>query len=791
MSSKDNLALDLEHGVRRWDRQRWISVFSSHSPTIREVTECLGLGLSASSSTTNRGIPKFDNPDYRKISSEVTKLSKELPKERDLLLDFAADPHSLDAELEELLGTYGPAIWGRDADRSCLLTPDPTKKTYNKDLFYDDAEHREILKIHLHRWIIIKACYYIRNMKLKRPSGANDYETLADMEGEGSSQHGTPQSLSPPQPNTSSGGDLDVKPIPNLKKRKSSAYLGGGSVSDGEEHPSSPAKRPYNTMPAGRRSASPRKSLKSLGGSSPGSTENMPPLPVRPFDRTHHLSPTTNAGPETARVQLSPMSSNDVNGVSGPSAAASVSAGGFTAVNTGSFTAVNTPPPPPPVGEPSHEAPSEPSRAPSLDSKMTSPTQIRTEPRVEPRTYTSPYDTAANASSKPPTPAEPRPTLATETSASGPGSHAVNSSISANGIASRESSVAQAAQQSLFGPHNAPQLQPQPQRSPHSQAAQIKARSESQTPNLTPSKPHALLHQQQAPVQLPSRTHTPGSHHIGRSIAPHPPSRSNSPFAETTKDANAQAIKSHAQQKAPAPVPAPAPAPAPTPMELHAPMHGMRIIPAVVPAVQPQLVQPSAPVAAPVQPPQPVLKSQHVEAPPQHHPRPLIPINDLRLLQCETLALLVQYLFPNARSPPDEGLVISRIQNLWYHGEALFRAELGPHYELCSRILTAWIHERQVIGSLRHSLLAHPGVAASGLMDRLLAMNDLRIIRLKWKNMSPLDGVSPEDLLCKTFTVIGNTENTEYMFKEGLDRLNRGVFEFLRNEDAKIVVHRR
>lgn len=40
------------------------------------------------------------------------------------------------------------------------------------------------LKIHLHRWIIIKACYYIRNMKLKRPSGANDYDTLAEIEGE-------------------------------------------------------------------------------------------------------------------------------------------------------------------------------------------------------------------------------------------------------------------------------------------------------------------------------------------------------------------------------------------------------------------------------------------------------------------------------------------------------------------------------------------------------------------------------------------------------------------------------
>lgn len=553
-------------------------------------------------------------------------------------------------------------------------------------------------------------------------------------------------------------------------------------MSDGEEHPSSPAKRPYNTMPAGRRSASPRKSLKSLGGSSPGSIENMPPLPVRPFDQSHHLSPAPNAGPESARVQLSPMSSNDVNGISGPPAAAPVPAGGFTAVNTGSFTAVNTPPPPPPVTEPSNEASRAPSRAPSHDSKMTSPAQTRTEPRVEPRAYTSPYDTASHNVNRPPAPADPRSVPAAETSAPGLGFHAVNSPTPTNGAVSRESSVAQAPQQSMFGPHTAPQLQPQ--NSPHSQTAQIKARPESQTPSLTPSKPHVPLHQQQAPVQLPSRTHTPGSHHISRSIAPQPRSRSNTPF---TQDPNAQAIKPHAQQIAPAPVPAPAPAPT----ELHAPIHGMRIVPAVVPAGQPQVVQPPAPVAAPVQPPQPVLKSQHVEVPPQHHPRALVPINDLRLLQCEVLAYVVQYLFPNSRSPPDEGLVISRIQNLWYHGEALFRAELGPHYDLCSRILAAWIHERQVIGSLRHSLLAHPGVGAAGLMDRLLAMNDLRIIRLKWKNMSPLDGVSPEDLLCKTFTVMGNTENTEYMFKEGLDRLNRGVFEFLRNEDAKIVVHRR
>ncbi|KAH6616565.1 hypothetical protein C7974DRAFT_47512 [Boeremia exigua] len=774
MSSKDNLALDLEHGVRRWDRQRWISVFSSHSPTIREVTECLGLGLSASSSTTNRGIPKFDNPDYRKLSSEVTKLSKELPKERDALLDFAADPHSLDTELEELLGSYGPAIWGRNADRTCLLTPDSTKKTYNKDLFYDNAEHRETLKIHLHRWIIIKACYYIRNMKLKRPSGANDYDTLADIDAEGASQHGTPLSLSPPQPDSSVRADSEAKVFPNLKKRKSSAFLGGGSMSDGEEHPSSPAKRPYSTLPTGTRSASPRKSLKSYGASSPGSIENLPPLPVRPFDQNHHLSPAPNVGPESSRIQLGPMSINEVNGISGPPTASSTLAGGFTAVNT-SFPSANTPPPPPPppVRESSHEI----SRASSLDSKMTSPALNR----VEPRTYTSPYDSAAQSATLPSTTSDPRSVSApTTVSAAGQGFQQIKSPTPTNGVVSRESSVARAPSQSLFGSGPGPQAtsQQQPQSSP---PIQVKSHVESQSHNRTPSKTHVQLHQQQAPAQTSSRANTPSSsHHVGRSIAPHPSSRSSTPFAQ---DANAPSIKSLIQQIAPAPAPAP--------IESHAPVHGMRIVPAIVPAGHPQAVQPLPPVAPPVQPPQPVLKSQHAEIPPPHQLRPVVPVVELRLLQCEVLALLIQYLFPRPASPPDERIIISQIQNLWYLGEAMFRADLGPHYEICSRVLQAWLHERQSITSLRHSLLVQPGVSPAGLMDRLLAMNDLRVMRLKWKNMSPLDGASPEDLLCKTFAVISNTENTEHLFKDGLDRLNRGVFEFLRNEDTKIVMQRR
>ncbi|KAI4959166.1 hypothetical protein J4E86_002888 [Alternaria arbusti] len=668
MSSKDNLALDLEHGVRRWDRARWISVFSSHNPTIREVTECLGLGLSASSSTTNRGIPKFDNPDYRKLSSEVTKLSKELPKERDLLLDFAADPSSLNQELEDLLASYGPAIWGRDADRSCLLTPDATKKTYNKDLFYEEPEHKDILKIHLHRWIIIKACYYIRNMKLKRPSGANEYDQLADIDAEG-------LSLTPPDPDTVAGADLDVKPI-NLKKRKSNAHL---TMSDDEDPEASPIKRPYSTMPVSRK-GSPRKSLKSLYPAGPGSMENIPPMPTH----MHRFSPAPGTASEPLRIQLSPLSNNDLNGVSRPPAITQSSApAGFTAVNNGGFTAVNnTPPPSEPTREPTREASREPSRE-----------VHRPPPGIGHRhsnSYTSPYE-------------------------------------------------------------------------PSSRSAAM-ARSATETPR-----------------SAPPATPTPASNQGFQAAAPNQPIMA--PNKQVTSAPAIQSAPAYGIQLVPTTQDAP---PAPSSKPRAPSTHSQ-------PAAAPQHTSPHQPVLKSHQlPPQPPETAHVVQPPqPQTFPRGSVSTADLRLLQCEVTAGLFTFFYPRSTMPPDEASLLVRMHTLWYHGEPLFRTELSTHYDLVSKILTAWLHERQAIASLRHSMAANPGVSHIGLVDRLLAMNDLRAMRLKWKNMSSIDGLSPEDLLCMAFRVMTNTEGSEYMFKDGLARLELGVFEFLRSEDAKIVMQRR
>jgi hypothetical protein len=167
-------------------------------------------------------------------------------------------------------------------------------------------------------------------------------------------------------------------------------------------------------------------------------------------------------------------------------------------------------------------------------------------------------------------------------------------------------------------------------------------------------------------------------------------------------------------------------------------------------------------------------------------------MDELRALQCEVTAMLLHWLFPKPSHPPDEPGLLHRIKTLWYHGEPIFRPELGPHYDLMSLILTAWLQERYAIANLQYALATHPGLpsTSSAITDRPLAMNDLRAMRLKWKNTSPTDGMSPEDILIRAFCVMTMTEHTEFVFKEGLSRVERSVFEFLRTEDAKIVLHR-
>ncbi|KAF2712660.1 hypothetical protein K504DRAFT_464730 [Pleomassaria siparia CBS 279.74] len=760
MESKSRRASIDEGGVQRWDRSRWISVFSSHNPTIREVTECLGLGLSASSSTTNRGIPKFDNPEYRKISSEVTKLSKELPKEREALLDFAADPTSLDDKLEELLSVYGPAIWGKDTDRTCLLKPDDAKKTYSKHLYFENLEDKEVLKIHLHRWIIIKACYYIRNMKLKRSS--IEYETLADIEVDGAegspkpqllSPDGTPQQSASPPPITAIKNESE-NPT-NERKRKIAANV---SLSDGEENSRPPVKRPYHSATVPIQRKSPRKSLKSLAMAN--TSENVPPLLSH---NNNHFQPpvTTSAALETTRPLLSPLTSNDLNGAVRPP--------------------VQAPTPAPVVPAPVVPAPANKTSPSTFTAVNSTPTTAHTAPLA--RNYSSPYGPPGTSQPTPPT------VITAAHSPPANGFQAINSPVISNGTSARNSPIVQTVSFANIAPqptvpshtttapppyrHNSPHTQqsaahhphasPHRHNSPHPQSAhQPQTTSHPQaTPQPQAAAQPKVTTQSQAPVQHVSHPqmasyqhatpHPQIVHHAQTAVRPHAP-----PYLQTV----------------------PHPQSAAHPSNVHHAHH------ASMTPVSPVITHPLHAAHAPPAPPaQKILKSQPSE--------PLPSASDTDLLQCELLGTLMQYLFPKPDYKPNEVALLRNLEYLWNLKAISFHQQMGHHYDVQSKVLGAWIEERRKINLLRRSMETEPGVPAPEMVDRLLAMNDLRVLRLKWKTMNTQDGnqtLSPEDLLCRTFAAMTNTEGTEYLFKDGLDRLNDDMFEFLRTEDMKIMM---
>jgi hypothetical protein len=457
-------------------------------------------------------------------------------------------------------------------------------------------------------------------------------------------------------------------------------------------------------------------------------------MPSLPHSHSNGVHSATNGAtpPDPTRPQLTTLSSNDLNGAARtPNPAPS--ANGFTAVNTGSFTSVNASPP----------------------IKM-SPSQktVALAPNTNGRNYSSPYDSSpfhgAPMAPKASTPPKAPPLATAPTSASG--FQAINSPVIANGTSARNSPTVQHVQPPQLPSQHTIQAQPQPT-------------SRSNTPIMHHHHRTGLTQQRSSrsstPI-APSVTSQP-MQQIQPALAPlthphHSPRPSGAPIVQTATGPTLQAQPPYTQ-----------PAPATR-------VHHIVNVPPVPPV-------PSAyngPQAAPI------LRShpQDVQMPAQPHVE-----LDLGLLQCEVLGSLMQYLFPRITSPPDESVLLHKIESLWHLGTAHYRKETGQLYDLHSRILLTWITERRKIQQLRHTFAYSPAVPATEMVERLLALNDLRMMRLKWKSMSNAVGLSTEDVLCRTFTIMTNTAGTENLFKDGLDRLNEGIFEFLRTEDMRILMH--
>jgi hypothetical protein len=147
---------------------------------------------------------------------------------------------------------------------------------------------------------------------------------------------------------------------------------------------------------------------------------------------------------------------------------------------------------------------------------------------------------------------------------------------------------------------------------------------------------------------------------------------------------------------------------------------------------------------------------------------------EVTLQQCNFLRLLLRYLFPSNSEKVEESTLLHTLDQAWAsHGqESGFAME---RLSDCQReVLLMWIKERRKMSQLRLMVDRQPSAQTLEMVERVLVMNDIRILRLKWKALKMQDQsqvVDSEDVLCSTFAIITRTEGTEALFKEGLERL--------------------
>ncbi|KAF2000130.1 hypothetical protein P154DRAFT_492731 [Amniculicola lignicola CBS 123094] len=204
-------------------RKDWQDVMRSNARfKMHEIIE--RLGLRANWSSNKRGRTNFDSPLVKELVTDMSSVIASLPKENaELIAYLSADgpggESALENEVEELVQKHGAAIWGRLGERGHLVTAGEGEGEvdvgyYPRDLYYEEAEDRKLIRILLHWWLGMKACNAIvARVRMARERKKREETKKARAEGE------SPQDIAPAMPGDRVAGpehsatpDLDPGP---------------------------------------------------------------------------------------------------------------------------------------------------------------------------------------------------------------------------------------------------------------------------------------------------------------------------------------------------------------------------------------------------------------------------------------------------------------------------------------------------------------------------------------------------------------------------------------------------
>jgi hypothetical protein len=143
------------------------------------------------------------------------------------------------------------------------------------------------------------------------------------------------------------------------------------------------------------------------------------------------------------------------------------------------------------------------------------------------------------------------------------------------------------------------------------------------------------------------------------------------------------------------------------------------------------------------------------------------------LEQYELLSLLLNYLFPRNGEHVEESIVLHSLEQVWASRQEDFKPVIKERFNDHHKALGIWFGQQRKTSELQMIINRQPSAQTLVMVDRVLVINDLRILRLKWKALRVhvhIQDSTPEILLCSTFAIMTRTQGTEALFKEGLER---------------------
>lgn len=109
--------------------------------------------------------------------------------------------------------------------------------------------------------------------------------------------------------------------------------------------------------------------------------------------------------------------------------------------------------------------------------------------------------------------------------------------------------------------------------------------------------------------------------------------------------------------------------------------------------------------------------------------------SEATLSQCELLKFLLYYLFPRDGLGGDYSALLSLLEHVWASHETEFRLIMGHLFLHHREVLLTLINKQRKASQVQSMVENPPHAQAPGMADQLLAVNELRFLRLQWKTL--------------------------------------------------------